>query len=303
MIDNINELLKNIVGEENILINEPMKDHTTFKIGGNADYFVTPVNENQIQELIVQLKRQNISYYIIGNGSNLLVSDKGFRGVIIQIFKKFDAICVKDLIIEVQAGALLSRLSNVALENGLQGLEFASGIPGTVGGAVCMNAGAYTGEIKDIIVSTRVIDQEGNIFTLTNEELDLGYRTSSVMRNSYIVLSAEFKLEKGIKKDIEELINYYTLQRKTKQPLEYPSAGSTFKRPVGYFAGKLIMDSGLKGYSVGGAAISDKHSGFVINTGNATSQNVIELIQDVQRIVQDKFGVLLETEIRLIGEK
>lgn len=299
----IYELLIQIVGEDNIRLQEPMKHHTTFRIGGNADYFVTPVNEEQIKDLIVNLRKQNVPYFVIGNGSNLLVSDHGYKGVIIQIYKKFEGITVQGNCIEVQAGALLSKLSNAALDHSLKGLEFASGIPGTVGGAVYMNAGAYNGEMKDVIVSATVLDSQGNIFTLSKEQLELGYRTSMVMEQSYTVISARFQLEEGNQEEIKQMIDYYTVQRKTKQPLEFPSAGSAFKRPVGYFAGKLITDANLKGYRIGGAQVSEKHAGFIINTGDATAKDVLDLLKHVQVTVKDQFGVTLETEVRLLGEE
>lgn len=241
-------------------------------------------------------------YYILGNGSNLLVGDKGYRGVIIQIYKEMNAIEINDNIIKVQAGALLSRIGNRALEAGLTGFEFASGIPGTIGGAVVMNAGAYGGEMKDILFDATVLTPEGTVMTLKNEELELGYRTSIIAKKGYIVLGATIALKAGDKEAIKARMDELRVQRTTKQPLEYPSAGSTFKRPEGYFAGKLIQDSGLRGFQVGGAQVSEKHCGFVINKDNATAADVLELMRQVSEIVQEKFGVTLEPEVKKLGE-
>lgn len=289
-------------GPDNVLLDEPMKKHTTFRIGGNADYFVLPRTEEQIAAVIRLCREYEVPYYILGNGSNLLVSDAGYRGVVINIYKNRNHINIEGNRLRAQAGALLSKIAAKALNASLTGFEFASGIPGTLGGAVVMNAGAYGGEMKQVVVSARVMDGEGHIVTLSNEELELGYRTSVIAKAGYLVLEAELSLETGeqdkIKSRMEELLE----KRTSKQPLEYPSAGSTFKRPEGYFAGKLIMDSGLRGYQVGGAAVSEKHCGFVINKGGATASDVLGLIRHIQRKVKEQFGVELHTEVKLLGE-
>ncbi len=284
----------------NVLFDEPMKKHTTFKIGGNADVFIIPNDSGEIIDAIKLCEEFKAPFYIIGNGSNILVGDGGINGVVIQIFKNMGNIGVNGNIIKAEGGALLSLISRKALEEGLTGLEFASGIPGTVGGGVCMNAGAYGGEMKDII-SKVVVLKNGEILELSNEESEFEYRNSCILKNGMIVLEAEMVLQKGKADEIKEKMFEFNRLRSEKQPLEFPSAGSAFKRPEGYFAGKLIMDSGLRGYSVGGASVSEKHCGFIINKGNATAKDVITLIEDVKRIVNDKFGVMLKPEIRFIG--
>nr|WP_308743569.1 UDP-N-acetylmuramate dehydrogenase [uncultured Anaerosporobacter sp.] len=301
-MNDINQKLKAILPEENLVRNEPLAKHTTFKIGGPAEYFVTPENEDQLKLVIKVCKESNIPYYIIGKGSNLLVGDKGYKGVIIQIYKNFDLIEIDKNIVTAGAGVMLSRLATQAAEQNLAGLQGECGIPGTLGGAVTMNAGAYGYEIKDYIISATVLNQEGEIFTLNKEELQLAYRTSIIQKNSYIVIEAVFELPYGNKEDILAEIAEFNRKRVEKQPLEYPSAGSTFKRPVGYFAGKLIMDSGLAGYRVGDIMISMKHCGFVVNVGNGTASEVRQLIEDVQHIVYEKHQVMLEPEVRIIGE-
>ena len=284
----------------NVLFDEPMKKHTTFKIGGNADVFIIPNDSGEIIDAIKLCEEFKAPFYIIGNGSNILVGDGGINGVVIQIFKNMGNIGVNGNIKKAEGGALLSLISRKALEEGLTGLEFASGIPGTVGGGVCMNAGAYGGEMKDII-SKVVVLKNGEILELSNEESEFEYRNSCILKNGMIVLEAEMVLQKGKADEIKEKMFEFNRLRSEKQPLEFPSAGSAFKRPEGYFAGKLIMDSGLRGYSVGGASVSEKHCGFIINKGNATAKDVITLIEDVKRIVNDKFGVMLKPEIRFIG--
>ena len=285
----------------NVLFDEPMKKHTTFKIGGNADVFVIPRNSQEIIDSIKLCEEFEAPFYIIGNGSNLLVGDGGLNGVVIQIFKNMGSIRVNGNIIKAESGALLSSVSKRAIDEGLTGLEFASGIPGTVGGGVCMNAGAYGGEMKDII-SKVVVLKNGKISELSNEESEFEYRNSRILKNGMIVLEAEMVLQKGNFDEIKEKTYEFNRLRSEKQPLEFPSAGSAFKRPEGYFAGKLIMDSGLRGYSVGGASVSEKHCGFIVNKGGATAKDVITLIEDVKRIVNDKFGVTLEPEIRFVGK-
>ncbi len=303
MEENIKFQLQQIVGETNIRENEPMSNHTTFRIGGMADYFVIPETKEQIQKVLLFCKENKLPYYIIGNGSNLLVGDKGFRGVIVQIDKTFDEIIFLDeTTVKAQAGVMLSKLASKVAEKSLTGFEFASGIPGTLGGAVYMNAGAYGGEIKDCIVSALVLDENNEIKTLTKEELELSYRSSIIQKKDYVVLEAVFRFEKGDKDAILAKMAELNEKRREKQPLNYPSAGSTFKRPEGYFAGKLIMDAGLSGYNIGGAMVSKKHCGFVVNVGNATANDVQTLMQNVDKIVYEKFGVHLEPEVRFLGE-
>lgn len=296
-----NKLL-NIIEEKRIYIEEPMKKHTTFRVGGPADYFVTPKSVEEVKAIVALCKEEDIPYYILGNGSNLLVGDKGYRGVMIQIYREMSAIEITDEVVRVEAGALLSRVGNMALEAELQGFEFAAGIPGTMGGAVVMNAGAYGGEIKDIIVNATVLTPEGEVIVIQREDLELGYRTSVIAKKGYIVLEANIRLQKGNKEEIRTRMEELKVQRVTKQPLEYPSAGSTFKRPEGYFAGKLIQDAGLRGFQVGGAQVSEKHCGFVINKDNATAADVVELMNQVSEKVMKEFGVRLEPEVKRIGE-
>ncbi|MBS4869271.1 MAG: UDP-N-acetylmuramate dehydrogenase [Eubacterium sp.] len=296
----VDDLIK-IVGSENVLQNEPMSKHTTFRIGGNADVFVTPNTTESLESIISYVTNNNIPYYIIGNGSNLLVKDNGFRGVIIQLYKKFANIAVNDNVITAQAGALLSTVAKTALNNSLTGMECLSGIPGTIGGAVCMNAGAYGGEMKDIVVKTKVI-HNGKIETISNNDSDFGYRKSKIMSENMIVVETVLSLEKGNKEEIQSKMCDLLTQRNSKQPVELPSAGSTFKRPEGYFAAKLIDDSGLRGYSVGKAQVSPKHCGFVVNNGGATAKDVLTLMHNVSSVVEDNFGVKLEPEVRIIGE-
>ena len=300
-MENIIEVLKNAIGEENVIENEPMSKHTTFRIGGNADIFVTPQSTEDIENVIRIAEKTNTPYYIIGNGSNLLVKDNGISGIVIQIYKKYSDITIEGNEITVQSGALLSTVAKKAMENSLTGFEFASGIPGTIGGAVCMNAGAYGGEIKDVLISCKVL-KNGKIVELNNEQAGFEYRNSRIMAEKMIVLEAVLKLEKGDKEEISSKMKELNSQRNTKQPVEVPSAGSTFKRPEGYFAAKLIDDSGLRGFSVGKAQVSPKHCGFVVNNGGATAQEVLELIDKVTEIVYDKFGVRLEPEVRIIGQ-
>lgn len=295
------DLFEKIYLEDEIMINEDMKNHIYFKVGGPADIFLTPKSIEQLSETVKICKQNNIPYLIIGNGSNLLVKDGGIRGVVIAL-TKLDKLQSKGNFIKAEAGVLLKDVSDRAVENSLTGFEFASGIPGSVGGAVFMNAGAYDGEIKNVILEAEVLDEEGNVIVLNRDELELGYRTSRVMKDNLVVLSAIFQLELGEKEAIQSRVDELTAKREEKQPLEYPSAGSTFKRPEGYFAGKLIQDAGLKGYSVGGAAVSEKHSGFVINKGGATAKDILELIKYIQDEVYKQFGVELHTEVRILGE-
>lgn len=279
-----------------------MKKHITFRVGGPAACFLTPSTKEQIREILHICQEEKTPYFILGNGSNLLVSDQGFDGVVLQVYKNMNQMAVEGEHLRVQAGALLSATARKALEAGLTGMEFAAGIPGTMGGAAVMNAGAYGGEMKDILESVTVLTPEGEQKELKNEELQLGYRTSVVKEKGYIVLEAVLSLKKGDPEAIKSRMDELKEQRVTKQPLEYPSAGSTFKRPEGYFAGKLIMDSGLAGYQVGGAQVSEKHCGFVINAGDATARDVRTLMDNVRDIVYKKYGVTLEPEVKFLGE-
>jgi len=289
--------------KERVKTNERMENHTSLHIGGEADYLVTPTNIDEIQAVIYLCKSENMPYYIIGNGSNLLVSDQGYRGVIIKLCDDFSSICINDENnITAQAGVLLSKLASVAASLSLSGIEFASGIPGTLGGAVTMNAGAYDGEMKQCLVKAKVLDENGIIHELNNQELELGYRTSILQKKNYILLESELALKKGDEQNIRLRMKELNSMRREKQPLDKYSAGSTFKRPQGYYAGKLINDAGLRGYQVGGAAISEKHCGFAINIDNATAKDFLKLIEDVSRIVEEKFNVKLEPEMKFLGK-
>lgn len=295
------QALKKFVPEENICLQEPMAGHTTFRIGGPADCFLQPENEEQLIQVQRYLSKVGIPFFVLGNGSNLLVSDGGYRGVIIQIGRKMSRIEVEGCIIKAQAGAPLAQVAKTAMEHGLTGLEFASGIPGTVGGGVVMNAGAYDGELSRVVVQVNTVNSEGESMELDNEAMEFGYRTSAVKNSSLTVTEVIFGLEKGDREQIRAKMDDFAARRREKQPLEYPSAGSTFKRPEGYFAGKLIMEAGLRGYQCGGARVSDKHCGFVINTGGATAEDVRDVIHEVQEQVKDKFHVTLETEVIFLG--
>ena len=299
---NLYEELCSIAGEDHVLKDEPMSAHTTFRIGGPADYFVMPSEADEIGRIVELCRGADVPYYIIGNGSNLLVGDKGYRGVIIQVYKNMDRIEVQGNEIRVQAGALLSKTAAAACEAGLAGMEFASGIPGTLGGAVRMNAGAYGGEMKEILKSATLLTPDGEILTLSVDEMKMGYRTSIVSKMDYVVLEARLALTPGSRDEIRSRMNELKEKRVSKQPLEYGSAGSTFKRPEGYFAGKLIQDAGLRGFRVGNAQVSEKHCGFVINRGGATAKEVTELMDEVVRRVEADSGVRLEPEVKKIGE-
>ena len=294
------KLLGEFYNEEDITVDSPMSEHIYFRVGGPADILVTPVNEEQVVNTLKLCREYNVPYFILGNGSNILVKDGGISGVVIK-FNKLNKITTEGNCVTAQSGALLKDVSKAALENNLRGFEFACGIPGSIGGAVFMNAGAYDGEMAHVIKSARVIDENCNIKNLTKEELELGYRSSIVMKKGYVVIEATVELESGEYASIKDKIGDLTNRRESKQPLEYPSAGSTFKRPEGYFAGKLIQDSGLKGFSIGGAAVSEKHSGFVINKGGATAKDVLDVIAHVQKTVKENFDVELHTEVRIIG--
>lgn len=299
----ITHRLIELAGEENVYFNEMMSGHTTFRVGGMADVFVTPKSEKEAVEVVRLLLINKIPCFILGNGSNLLVSDKGYRGVVVRMFSNYDTISVEGNIIHAKAGALLSRLSQEAAKASLTGLEFASGIPGTLGGGIYMNAGAYGGEMKQIVEEVKIYDFAGDkVVTYSGEEMGFGYRSSILKSTSGMVLNATLRLEQGDKDKIDARMKELKELRCTKQPLEYPSAGSTFKRPEGYFAGKLIEDAGLKGYNVNGAEVSQKHSGFVINKGGAKAEDILTLIRDVRRIVYENSGVELEPEVLMIGE-
>lgn len=302
MIQNIVDALRQYVPQENISLQETMAGHTTFRVGGPADCFVKIENENQLIAVLTWLKQREIPYYVLGNGSNLLVSDAGFRGVILQIADKMNRIEVIGEEIIADAGVTMSRVARTAWEHGLEGLEFASGIPGTIGGGVTMNAGAYGGEMCQVVAAVRVVDDKGQVLEIPVDEMAFGYRTSVIKSNPYVVTSVRFKLQAGDKDQIKARMDDFAARRRDKQPLEYPSAGSTFKRPEGHFAGKLIMDAGLAGMQIGGAQVSRKHCGFVINTGDATSADVRTLIGQVQEKVKGQFGVDLEPEVIYLGE-
>ena len=289
-------------GSDRVLLEEPMKRHTTFRIGGPAEVFVMPGNLEEVQRILEICRTEDLPYFILGNGSNLLVGDGGFRGVVLQIFKKMNDVRVEGERVTAQAGVLLSKVASAAYNASLTGLEFAAGIPGTLGGAVRMNAGAYGGEMKQVLESAVVLTQEGELLTIPVEELGLAYRTSVVEKKDYVVVEATLRLKKGDQAAIREVMDDLKQRRVTKQPLEFGSAGSTFKRPEGYFAGKLIEDAGLRGFRIGDAQVSEKHCGFVINRGNATAAQVCELMQEVVKKVKETSGVTLEPEVKRIGE-
>lgn len=293
--------LREILTEEQIRTGEPMSRHTTFRVGGPADYFLTP-REAELGPVIKLLKEEQIPLQIIGNGSNLLVGDKGIRGAVVEIGARLNGVSVEGTHLVAQAGVSLARAAQEAARAHLSGLEFASGIPGTVGGAVVMNAGAYGGEMKDVVERVQVLCGSGELKTLDGEEMEFSYRHSIVPKLNGIVIKTVFRLEEADESLIRAKMELLKNQRAQKQPLEYASAGSTFKRPKGYFAGKLIMDAGLRGFQVGGAQVSEKHCGFVINRGDATAADILGLIRHVQKTVKEKFGVDMETEVRMIGE-
>ena len=284
-----------------VRINEPMMKHTSFRAGGEAKWFAVPETVEELKAVLAACKKADVPWYVIGNGSNLLVSDKGFPGVIIST-GKFDRLEVNGTEINVGAGVMLSKLANTAYKAGLTGLEFAAGIPGTVGGACVMNAGAYGSEMINVLKTVTVLTPEGTVETLPAEMLELGYRTSVIPKKGYLVLDAVVSLAEGNMGESKAVMDDLAFRRKDKQPLEYPSAGSTFKRPEGYFAGKLIEDCGLKGFAVGGAQVSEKHAGFVINKGGATASDIYNLCKEVEKRVKAEFGVSLEMEVKLLGE-
>ena len=281
--------------------NESMKNHTSFKIGGEADLFCEPACCDDIRELIAYAKDENIPVTVIGNGSNLLVGDRGIRGLVIKIDRNFSSSEINGNIIKAESGILLSKLAASALKAGLSGLEFASGIPGTLGGGIYMNAGAYGSEMSNVVKSVTYLEN-GDVKTISGKDAAFGYRRSIFTERAAVILSAELELVPEERGEIKAKMDELRLKRTSKQPLSMPSAGSTFKRPEGYFAGKLIEDCGLKGFKIGGAAVSEKHSGFVVNTGGATADDVLRLIRHIQKTVMDKFGVKLETEVKFLGE-
>lgn len=281
---------------------EPMSKHTTFRVGGPAECFITVDTRQQLAKVFSYLQRAGWDFFILGNGSNLIVSDKGYRGVVIRLGEEFKQLSVKENKISAGAGVMLSQAALEAMQAGLSGFEFAAGIPGTFGGGVRMNAGAYGGEMAQVVETVEVMAMDGEILILDNDTMEFGYRTSAIKNRPYVVLSVEMKLVPGEKEAIAARMRELAEKRREKQPLEYPSAGSTFKRPEGMFAGKLIMDAGLRGRSCGGAQISEKHCGFIINRGNATAADVTQLIRETTETVQDKFGVTLEPEVIFLGD-
>lgn len=297
-VDEIRERIE----AEKFLLNEPMKEHTTFKIGGPADYLIFPSSIDEVAFIFHTLGKYGIPFVILGNGSNVLVLDRGIRGAVIKFDSPMSFIKRNDVRITAGAGALLQDVSNFAVKNSLAGMEFACGIPGSIGGAVFMNAGAYDGEMKSIVEGVRAVSPKGEVTEFEVDDLDFSYRHSVFQKNGYAVCEVELKLIPGDKKNIEEKVAGFTKRRESKQPLEMPSAGSTFKRPEGYYAGTLIEQTGLKGFAVGGAEISVKHAGFVVNTGGATAKDVLELIRQVQQRVFEKNGVRLFPEVRILGE-
>lgn len=294
--------LLSILEEESVKTDEPMKKHISFKVGGPADFLVKPKTEEELAKVIKFAKEENIPYLVIGNGSNLLVKDGGIRGIVIELSDNFNDFEIEGNIIKAQSGALLSILGRNALRNSLTGIEFAAGIPGTLGGALAMNAGAYGGEMKDIVKSVRLMDTDGNILDFTNEQMEFSYRRSILSRTDYIVLSAQIELENGSYDEIKATMADFTQRRVTKQPLSLPSAGSTFKRPEGHFAAKLIDDSGLRGLTLRGAQVSEKHCGFVVNLGNAKAKDILDLMYIVKSTVKAKYGITLEEEVKILGE-
>lgn len=296
------DYIENIIPKDRMLFEEPMSRHTTFRVGGEAECLIRIKEEEELIKLVPYLNQIGQKYFILGNGSNLLVGDKGYRGIVISLGGGMNKIEVDGNRICVQAGALLSQTAITAREAGLSGMEFAVGIPGSVGGGIVMNAGAYDGEMKQITESVKVMDVEGRILTLDNDTMEFGYRTSIIKNRPFIVLEAVLRLQTGDKEKIQQKMDELMAKRISKQPLNFPSAGSTFKRPEGYFAGKLIMDAGMRGYSIGGARVSDKHCGFIVNMGTATAADIKEVIEEVQERVKERFQVTLEPEVVFLGD-
>lgn len=303
LLENIKNIFNDVIIKGSMLIGEPMKAHTSFKIGGPADLMVIPGNEGELLNAINICRNNKINFYIMGNGTNLLVSDKGIRGVVIKLGDGLGEIRIENNIIKAGAGALLSTVSKAAMKNFLKGMEFASGIPGSIGGAVMMNAGAYGGEMKDIISRVKCLNKDGDIVYFNRDKMNFRYRKSRIGDENLIALEAEIELDYGDREEIEKKMNELRDRRNLKQPLNVPSGGSTFKRPEGFFAGKLIEDSGLRGLRFGGAQVSEKHCGFIVNIDNATCEDVKKLIGIVQKVVQDNFDLILEPEIKIIGEE
>ena len=296
------DYIEKIVPKENILFDEPMSRHTTFRVGGPAKCLIKISNKEQLKKLVPYLHITGQKYFTSGNGSNLLVGDKGYSGIVVKLEDGKGSVTVEGERMKVSAGTLLARAAAEAKEHSLSGMEFASGIPGTIGGAVVMNAGAYGGEMKQIVESVEVMNREGEILVLDNDTMEFGYRTSVIKSRPFIILETALVLKKGDKEEISRKMEELAKQRREKQPLEYASAGSTFKRPEGYFAGKLIMDAGLRGFTIGGARVSEKHCGFIINSGNATAADIRDVIEEVQQCVKAKFGVTLEQEVIYLGD-
>lgn len=300
-IDGLYEKINEIIYKDRILLDEVMSNHTSFKIGGTTAAMVEIAEADELLKLVPLLVKEDAKYFIMGNGSNLLVSDEGYTGIVIKLADYLTNVTIDKDEITAESGVLLSTLSKIIAKESLIGFEFASGIPGTVGGAIAMNAGAYDGEMKQCVKSVKVLTQSHEIIELTNEEMNFGYRMSDVKIHDYIVLETTFKLKKGDCAEIASKTKDFTERRTSKQPLTLPSAGSMFKRPIGYFAGKLIDDSGLRGVRIGDAQVSEKHCGFVVNRGSATCRDILDLIQMVQKVVKDKYGVVLETEVKYLG--
>ena len=293
--------LSTIVNPQDVKIDEPLKNYTMTKLGGNADVFVMPSTEEEAAEVVKYTHLRKIPIFLLGNGSNMVIRDGGIRGIVLNL-SKLNQIRIEETTVYAESGALIINVSKAAAAYSLTGLEFSCGIPGSIGGAMAMNAGAYGGEIKDVIVSCKVLTPTGDVIELSKEQLELDYRKSIIAKNGYYVLSSVFKLQKGDQETIDATIADLTFKRQSKQPLEYPSAGSVFKRPPGNFAGKLIQDSGMQGKGVGDAEVSTKHAGFIINKGKATATDYIETIHMVQRVVKENFGIDLETEVKIVGE-
>lgn len=296
------DYIKTVIPEERILFHQPMKEYTTFRVGGEAECLIMIQQEEELAKLIPYLNRIEQDYFILGNGSNLLVGDKGYRGIVLKFDGEMEQITVNGTHVTAKAGALLSKVAVTARDNGLTGLEFAAGIPGSIGGGIVMNAGAYDGEMKQVVESVRVMDCDGQINVLDNDTMEFGYRTSIIKNRPFIVLEVVLRLAEGDREQIGSRMEELMQLRRSKQPLEYPSAGSTFKRPEGYYAGKLIMDAGLRGYRIGGAQVADKHCGFIINTGKATAADIREVIEEVQQRVRERFHVSLEPEVVFLGD-
>ena len=294
--------LCNNIDKQYILTEEPMFKHTTFRVGGGAEYYIKIQNEEMLKSACTICKKHKVNYFVLGNGSNLLVGDKGIRGVVLEIGNGMNKIQIQGNTLVAQAGALLSRVGKMALDAKLAGFEFAAGIPGTIGGAVVMNAGAYGGEMKDIVTQVKVLNKDGEIQVLEAKDMEFRYRHSAIIEKEAIVLEVTVELEAGESEAIKARMDELKVQRITKQPLEYGSAGSTFKRPEGYFAGKLIQDAGLRGFQVGGAQVAEKHCGFVINKKNATANDIAELMRQVSQKVEEEFGVKLEPEVKRVGD-